>query len=113
MYKSSSHSYYVSKYLLPVISLILILIVGWSLISPNATINDNGINRAFELSDSFYFLSFALMGVLYYVLVSSRLIRIKLNNNYLEFKFKNETFVKEWADIEKIRQLWAVAPQCI
>jgi len=110
MDESNKWNYYHIKYMIPIIGLITSTTSIWCLIDPNLIITENGFIEENKLSYSLILLIIGILGFVYFIFVSKKMIRIKIDINYIEFTYKKETIINEWADIINITRYWAIAP---
>jgi hypothetical protein len=110
MYESNKWNFYFAKYMFPVIGLIVFLTGIWFLLNPDLIITTDKVPRLVRSSDIITTLTLGLLGFIYYFFLSRRIIKIKVDNHFIEFKYENEIVKKEWAEIEEITKYWAVTP---
>jgi hypothetical protein len=110
MYKSNIISYLTIKYFPLAFGIVCLIIALWFMIDPDLEVTVNGGKRDAVFSDSFVPLTLGLVPLFIYFVFGQRIVRMKMNNNELKFKFKGEEKLKLWNEVESIKKFWLAVP---
>lgn len=110
IYESNKWNFYHAKYMFPAIGLIVFLTGIWFLLNPDLIITIDNKPRLVRTSDIIIAFTISLMGFVHFLLIGRKLIKIKVDNHFIEFKYKNEIVKKEWAEIDEITRYWVGTP---
>lgn len=110
MYESSIAGHLTVKYMSLVLGMIFLVLTLFFIFDPSIQITINGEKRDAVFIDSFIPGIFCLLFFVIYFFVGRRVVRIKMNNNHISFKWKGKMVKKSWAEVDSVKRYWMVAP---